>query len=45
MKQKFIALTKPLLCACMALSCWISCSLPSIVFFGEYEYPANPDEQ
>ena len=45
MKEKFVKLTKPLLVSCMALTVWISCNIKSILFFGEYEYPQNPDEQ
>lgn len=43
MKQKFIALTKPLLCACMAFSWWISCDVVSLLFLGEYPYPQEND--
>lgn len=41
MKKKLLALTKPLLLGCMAFSWWISAYVPSVVFFGEYEYPTN----
>lgn len=43
MKQKFIALTKPLLCACMAFSWFIGCDLPCILFLGEYPYPQEEE--
>lgn len=44
MKEKFVRLTKPLLSACMALTVWITIDIASMIFFGEYEYPKNPDE-
>ena len=39
MKQKLIAWTKPVLCACMAFSWWIGIGAPSLIVFGEYPYP------
>lgn len=45
MKEKFVRLTKPLLLACMALTVWVSFDIASILFFGEYEYPKNPNIQ
>ncbi|MDE7334198.1 MAG: hypothetical protein K2O16_18620 [Lachnospiraceae bacterium] len=45
MKEKFVKLTKPLLAACMALTVWVSFDIASLLFFGEYEYPKNPDKQ
>lgn len=44
MKEKFVRLTKPLLSACMALGIWVTWDIASMIFFGEYEYPKNPDE-
>lgn len=41
MKQKLIAWTRPMLCACLGLSWFISCDLPSMVFLGEYPYPTK----
>lgn len=43
MKQKLIAWTKPILCACMAFSWWISCDIPSFFLLGEYPYPQTED--
>ncbi|GFI45639.1 hypothetical protein IMSAGC019_00951 [Lachnospiraceae bacterium] len=45
MKEKFVKLSKPLLTACMALGAWVTIDIASYIFFGEYEYPKNPDEQ
>ena len=39
MKEKLIRLSRPLLVACMALDIWFTCSLPCILFLGEYEHP------
>lgn len=44
MKQKLIAWTKPVLCACMAFSWFIHCDIPCIVLLGEYPYPINNEE-
>jgi hypothetical protein len=44
MKAKLVQWTKPLLTACMALSLWFTYGATSIIFFGEYEYPKNPEE-
>lgn len=44
MKNKLIALAKPLLLGCMAFSWWITLDYPSAVFFGEYEYPTVPSK-
>lgn len=44
MKQKLIAWTRPLLCACMAFSWWVSCDLPCILFLGEYAYPEKEEK-
>lgn len=44
MKQKLIAWTKPILCACMAFSWFISFDLPCMVLLGEYPYPANNED-
>ena len=41
MKEKLIRWSKPLLTACMALTVWISIDVSSVIFFGEYEYPAE----
>lgn len=41
MKQKLIAITKPLLAACMAFSWWFGSDIPSIVVLGEYPYPTE----
>lgn len=43
MKQKLIAWTRPLLCACMAFSWWIGCDIPSLVLLGEYPYPQKEE--
>lgn len=45
MKEKFVKLTKPLLLACTALAYWVTIDIASIILFGEYEYPKNPDEK
>lgn len=45
MKEKFVKLTKPVLCACMALGYWVTIDIASLIFFGEYEYPQNPTEK
>lgn len=45
MKEKFVKLTKPLLATCMALTVWISYDIASMIFFGEYKYPENPNEK
>lgn len=44
MKQKLIAWTRPILCACMAFSLLLGSDLPSLVILGEYAYPQNIDE-
>lgn len=44
MKEKLVKFTKPLLMACMALDVWFTIGIASMVFFGEYEHPKNPDE-
>lgn len=44
MKEKLLKLSKPLMLACMALDIWITCDLPSIVFFGEYKHPEQTNE-
>lgn len=41
MKKNLIDMTRSFLCACMAFSWWVSCDLPSVIFFGEYPYPTN----
>lgn len=43
MKNKLIALAKPLLLGCMAFSWFIGCDIPSAIFFGEYTYPTKED--
>lgn len=45
MKEKFVKYSKPLLTACMALGMLVTWNITSMIFFGEYEYPKNPDEQ
>lgn len=45
MKSKLKNLTKLLLAACLTLGPWFSYGITSILFFGEYEYPTNPDEK
>lgn len=45
MKEKLVKFTKPVLCACMALGAWVTFDIASAIFFGEYEYPQNPDEK
>lgn len=44
MKEKLLKLSKPLLAACMALGAWMTCDITSMIFFGEYEYPKNSNE-
>lgn len=44
MKEKLVKLTKPLLLAAMALEVIFTFDIASIIFFGEYEYPKNPNE-
>lgn len=44
MKEKLVKLTKPLLVACMALEIWVTIGISSMLFFGEYEPPKNPEE-
>lgn len=43
MKQKLIAWTRPMLCACMAFSWFISCDIPSLILLGEYPYPQKDE--
>lgn len=43
MKQKLIALTQPLLIACLGFAGWISCDLVSTFFLGEYPYPTEEE--
>lgn len=46
MKQKLIALTKPLLVASMAFSWWIyGGSVTSLFLLGEYPYPTKEEEE
>lgn len=45
MKSKLIKYSKPLLTACMALTIWLEFGITSILFFGEYEYPKDPEEK
>ncbi len=45
MREKFVKITKPLLTACMALGMLVTFDITSIIFFGEYEYPQNPNEK
>lgn len=44
MKEKFVKWSRPLLTACMALGMWVSFDISSVLFFGEHEYPKNPDK-
>lgn len=44
MKQKFLTLTKALLCGCMAFSWWVGCDIPSAILLGEYAYPQNEEK-
>lgn len=41
MKEKFVKWSRPLLTACMALGLTFTCSIASMIFFGEYEYPSK----
>lgn len=41
MKNWLVKISKPLLTAAMALGIWVTIDIASIVFFGEYEYPAE----
>ena len=43
MKQKLIAWTKPVLCACMALAWGIGIGIPCLLIFGEYPYPQDEE--
>lgn len=44
MKQKFIKITKSLLCGCMALAWVAGFDIPSAILFGEYAYPQNEEK-
>ena len=41
MKKKFVRLSKLLLTSCMAFGTLVGCDIASMIFFGEYEYPAE----
>lgn len=41
MKNKLMKWGKVLMTTCMAIGAWVSFDIASIIFFGEYEYPAE----
>lgn len=43
MRQKFIKITKSLLCGCMALSWWAGFDIASVILLGEYAYPKSEE--
>ena len=43
MKQKLIALSKPLMIACLGFAGWVGCDLVSFIFLGEYPYPTEEE--
>lgn len=43
MKQKLIAIAKPLLATCMAFSWWFGNDIPSLLLLGEYSYPTEEE--
>lgn len=45
MKEKLVKLTKPFLLGCIALGYWVTIDIASALYFGEYEYPTDPNEK
>lgn len=43
MKQKLIALSKPLMIACLGFAGWIGCDVVSLILLGEYPYPMEEE--
>lgn len=43
MKQKLLALAKPLVGACLAFSWWVGCDGISLIFLGEYPFPTEEE--
>lgn len=41
MKQKLLALAKPLLIGCLGFAGWVGSTVVSGIFLGEYPYPTE----